>query len=308
MFVSGQKGGFMSNSIYTAPVYKLADFNNLFIELTAKNCNQRCSSCYIEFANSFGITKQVKDFISLDKIKEALEDTKNENLYCIYLTGAEPMTHPDFNTILRLCLKRCNVCICTNASFLNEKKIRFLKKVEDEGVNTGVNVNNNLNLQNKCGGNQIFFKLSVTHYNELESDKAKYRGNFRQTIYALKTLSRYNFNSVLSVQNYYRLNEDEIFENFNRIFKEQDITNTDIQITVSHPSFEDDNFSKPSKKTDCMYGRILCQNGVYACPFLANDYRGRSGSSFKDFSKNITAETDFCATCSKNNNYMFAIG
>ncbi len=300
----------MSNSIYTAPVYKLADFNNLFIELTAKNCNQRCSSCYIEFANSFGITKQVKDFISLDKIKEALEDTKNENLYCIYLTGAEPMTHPDFNTILRLCLKRCNVCICTNASFLNEKKIRFLKKVEDEGVNTGVgvNLNNNLNLQNKCGGNQIFFKLSVTHYNELESDKAKYRGNFRQTIYALKTLSRYNFNSVLSVQNYYKLNEDEIFENFNRIFKEQDITNTDIQITVSHPSFEDDNFSKPSKKTDCMYGRILCQNGVYACPFLANDYRGRSGSSFKDFSKNITAETDFCATCSKNNNYMFAIG
>ncbi len=300
----------MSNSIYTAPVYKLADFNNLFIELTAKNCNQRCSSCYIEFANSFGITKQVKDFISLDKIKEALEDTKNENLYCIYLTGAEPMTHPDFNTILRLCLKRCNVCICTNASFLNEKKIRFLKKVEEEGANTGVgvNLNNNLNLQNKCGGNQIFFKLSVTHYNELESDKAKYRGNFRQTIYALKTLSRYNFNSVLSVQNYYKLNEDEIFENFNRIFKEQDITNTDIQITVSHPSFEDDNFSKPSKKTDCTYGRILCQNGVYACPFLANDYRGRSGSSFKDFSKNITAETDFCATCSKNNNYMFAIG
>ncbi len=304
----------MSNSIYTAPVYKLVDFNNLFIELTAKNCNQRCSSCYIEFGNNFGITKQVKDFISVDKIKEAIEDTKNENLYCIYLTGAEPMTHPDFNTILRLCLKRCNVCICTNASFLNEKKIRFLKKVEEEGVNIGVKIGTttscgtDIKQQDKNGGNQIFFKLSVTHYNELESDKAKYRGNFRQTIYALKTLSRYNFNSVLSVQNYYKLNEDEIFENFNRIFKEQDITNTDIQITVSHPSFEDDNFSKPSKKTDCMYGRILCQNGVYACPFLANDYRGRSGSSFKDFSKNITAETDFCATCSKNNNYMFAIG
>ena len=298
----------MSNSIYTAPVYKLADFNNLFIELTAKNCNQRCSSCYIEFANSFGITKQVKDFISLDKIKEALEDTKNENLYCIYLTGAEPMTHPDFNTILRLCLKRCNVCICTNASFLNEKKIRFLKKVEEEGTGGNIGNNPNLNLQNKCGWNQIFFKLSLTHYNELESDKAKYRGNFRQTIYALKTLGRYNFNSVLSVQNYYKLNEDEIFENFNRMFKEQEIINTDIQITLSHPSFEDVNFSKPSGKTDCMYGRILCRNGVYACPFLANDYRGRSGSSFKDFSKNITAETDFCATCSKNNNYMFAIG
>ncbi len=284
------KGGFMSNSIYTAPVYKLVDFNNLFIELTAKNCNQRCSSCYIEFGNSFGITKQVKDFISVDKIKEALEDTKNENLYCIYLTGAEPMTHPDFNTILRLCLKRCNVCICTNASFLNEKKIRFLKKVEEEG------------------GNQIFFKLSVTHYNEIESDKVKYRGNFRQTIYALKTLSRYNFNSVLTIQNFYKLNEAEIVENFNSIFRENEITNTDLQITASYPTFEDENFSKPSQKTDCMYGRVLCQNGIYSCSFLANDYRGRMGCSFKDYSKNITAETDFCATCSKNNNFMFGIG
>ncbi len=304
MAKSRLKGGFMRNATRSssgwetvktaafshAPVYQLKEFNNLFIEMTAKNCNQRCSKCYINFGNNVGITKPVKDFISLDKIKEAIEDTKKENLYCIYLTGAEPMTHPDFNTILRLCLKRCNVCICTNASFLNEKKIRFLKKVEEEG------------------SNQIFFKLSVTHYNELESDKIKYRGNFRQTIYALKTLSRYNFNSVLTIQNFYNLSDTEILENFKHIFKEQEITNTDIQIIVSYPSFDEENFSTPSQKTDCMYGRTLCQNGIYTCPFLANDYRGRSGSSLKDFSINITAETDFCATCSKNNNYMFAIG
>lgn len=276
----------MKNSIFTAPVYQLDELNNLFIELTAQNCNQRCSDCYIKFP----LSKNIKDFISVDKIKEALLDTKFENIYCIYLTGAEPMTHPDFNSILRLCLKRCNVCICTNGSFLNEKKIRFLKKVEDEG------------------SNQIFFKLSLTHYNEIENDKSKYRGNFRQTIYALKTLCNYNFTSVLNIQNSYSLDKKELINNFSNIFKEQNIINTDIQITPSHPSFSEENFSKPAVKTDCMRGRILCQNGVYACPFLANDYRGRVGSSFKDFSKSITAETDFCATCSKCNNYIFSIG
>lgn len=306
----------MANSIYTAPVYKLEELNNLFIEMTAKNCNQRCSSCYIDFP----LSKNVKDFISIDRIKEALNDTKLDNLYCIYLTGAEPMTHPDFNSILRLCLKRCNVCICTNASFLNEKKVRFLKKVEDEGVGVNAGVNGGVNAggnidesssKNSCvneSGNQIFFKLSLAHFNEIESDKVRYRGNFRQTIFALKTLSRYNFNSVLSVQNFYNLSKKEIFEGFNNIFKEQEILNTDIQITVSHPNFDEKNFSIPSSKTDCQYGRILCQQGIYACPFLANDYRGRCGSSFKDYSKSIMAETDFCATCSKNNNYMFTIG
>ena len=274
-------------SIYTAPVYKLNELNNIFIELTAKSCNQRCKSCYIDFPVN---TRNVKDFLSVDVIKEALNDTKNENLHCIYLTGAEPMTHPDFNSILRLCLKRCNVCICTNGSFLNEKKIRFLNKVDQEG------------------SNQIFFKLSLAHFDELESDKVKYRGNFRQTIFALKTLSRYDFTSVLSVQNYYNIKDEIIINSFKKIFSEQEIFNTDIQVVKSHPNYEEENFITNSEKTDCMHSRTLCSNGVYACPFLSSDYRGRVGSSFKNYSVSIIAETEFCATCSSNNKCMFLIG
>ena len=272
-------------SICMAPTYKLDSLNNLFIELTEKNCNQRCSSCYINFPNS----KNIKDFISIDKIKEALNDTQNEDLYCIYLTGGEPMTHPDFNSILRLCLKRCNVCICTNSSFLNEKKIRFLKKVEDEN------------------GTQIFFRLSLAHFNELESDKVKYRGHFRQTISALKILSRYNFDSVLSIQNFYKLSELVLKDNFRFIFEQNDISNTDIQVNVSYPCSEED-IIKSSAVTDCMKGRMLTAKGIYACPFLSNDYRGRMGISFKDYSKSITAETDFCAACASNGKQIFAIG
>ena len=77
-------------NICTAPVYKLKALNNIFIELTAKNCNQRCSSCYINFP----ISKNVKDFITVDKIKEALSDANNKDLECIYLTGGEPMLAP----------------------------------------------------------------------------------------------------------------------------------------------------------------------------------------------------------------------
>lgn len=275
-------------SIYTAPIYKLEQLNNIFIELTSKNCNQRCKNCYLELPHSL---KQVKDFIAIDKVKEAIEDTKFEDIHCIYLTGAEPMTHPDFNSILRLCLKRTNVCICTNGSFLNEKKIRFLKKVEDENPNT-----------------QIFIKLSIAHFNEPDNDIIKYRGNFRQTIFALKTLSRYNFNSILTIENYYKQDKKIILEKFNNIFKDQEIYNTDLQIITPYPEFEEENFAKPAKKTDCMFGRVLCSNGIYTCPFLSNDYRGRVGSSFKNYSENITAETNFCATCSKNNNFIFTIG
>lgn len=272
-------------SVCTAPIYELKELNNLFIEMTSKNCNQRCNKCYIEFPNS----KNVKDFISVDKVKEAIAESKNENIHCIYLSGAEPMTHPDFNTILRLCLKRCNVCICTNGSFLNEKKIRFLKKVEDEGTN------------------QIFFKLSLAHWDEIMSDKIKYRGNFRQIISALKILQRYNFISVLTVQNDYNISHEELKNNIEKMLKEKEIDYVDIQINESHPVTDNYNDNITANKTDCMFGRVVAQNGIYTCPFLANDYRGRVGSSLNDYSKLVNAETDYCLTCAKNNNSMFSI-
>ncbi|MBR2430948.1 radical SAM protein [bacterium] len=276
------------SSIYTAPVYKLKELNNLFIELTAKNCNQRCKCCYIDFPIN---SKIVKDFISLDRIKEALSDLNLETLHCIYLTGAEPMLHPEFNVILRYCLKKSNVCICTNGYFLNEKKIRFLRKVEEEGCN------------------QIFIRLSLTHYDERENDSVKYRGHYRQTIFALKTLSRYNFSSALSLQNYYNLEKKDIEEKFLQVFKEHDIVNTELQISTSYLKSENEDFLViKSEKTDCMFGRVLGVNGIYACPYLSNDYRGRVGTSFKNFSTTFNAETDFCATCSKNNNFVFTIG
>ena len=109
----------MKSNIYQSEVIYLNALRNLFIEMTAKNCNQHCKHCYIDFPKY----KKETDFISIDVIKQALNDTTLDNIECIYLTGAEPMTHPDFNAILRLCLKRSNVCICTNGSFINDKSL-----------------------------------------------------------------------------------------------------------------------------------------------------------------------------------------
>ena len=88
----------MKSSICLAPISHLKELNNLFIELTEKNCNLRCKHCYINFP----LKKNVKDFIPVDSVKKALNETINHNITCIYLTGAEPMTHPDFNS--RHCL------------------------------------------------------------------------------------------------------------------------------------------------------------------------------------------------------------
>lgn len=278
----------IEEKLLCAPICTLKELNNLFIELTAKNCNQRCKQCYIDFP----ISKREKDFIPIEKIKQAIEQTQEENLNCIYLTGAEPMTHPDFNNILRLCLTRTNVCICTNGSFINEKKARFLKKVEDESEYS------------------IIFQLPIAHYNEIKSDDIRSRGNFRQVMHAIKNLNKYDFYIFLYITNFYQEDKkvlmDETFKTLQNLDIKFDKNN--IKVNEFCDKLETcDNISDFHGNFDCENSRILTVTGIYACPFLANDHRGRMGSDFTDYAKKMPLETNFCATCIKNKNQMFAL-
>lgn len=279
----------MKSDIFKSEVITMKELNNLFIEMTAKCCNQHCKHCYIDFPQY----KKVQDFINIDTIRKALNDTTHENINCIYLTGAEPMTHPDFNAILRLCLKRANVCICTNGSFINEKKARFLKKVEDESTN------------------ELIFKISIDHFNEIKNDDIRYRGAFRQAIFAIKHLIKYNFNPVIAVTNYYNIPPAELISGFEELFEKNkfDMDRTNLQIVPWHDknSVFDGEINGNWEKLDCEYGRVLSDSGIYTCPFLTDDYRGRCGSSFNDYTKRSPLETSFCKTCLKSKKQIFGI-
>lgn len=278
----------MKSSICLAPISHLKELNNLFIELTEKNCNLRCKHCYINFP----LKKNVKDFIPVDSVKKALNETINHNITCIYLTGAEPMTHPDFNSILRLCLKRSNVCIFTNASCINEKKARFLKRVEEES------------------SFEIIFKLSIDHYNEIKSDDIRGRGTYRQTLHAVKCLVKYGFNPILCITNYYKEDPQILKEEFKKVCSKIGFETNDDNFTINEyfdKNSNDDIIDTEWDSLDCEYGRILTSKGIYSCPFLANDHRGRSGSTFIDFSDKTLLESPFCRTCIKNKKSMFSI-
>lgn len=267
----------------------MKSFNHLFIELTAKNCNQKCKHCYIDFP----LSKNVKDFIPVETVKKALNESINEPLECIYLTGAEPMTHPDFNTILRLCLKRTNVCIFTNASMINEKKARFLKRVQEES------------------NFEIIFKISIDHYNEVKNDDIRGRGSYRQALCAVKSLIKYDFNPILCITDYYNEGKEVLTEEFKKVFAKIGFETSDNNYKINiycDKSKQAEEFDVENLyRLDCEYGRILTSHGIYTCPFLANDHRGRSGSSINDFSRKNSLETNFCSTCLKNKEAMFSI-
>ena len=283
--IDGQKqDGSCAIQFMSAPEVEMRELNNLFFELSYKACNLKCKHCYIE-KNPY---KQEKDFIPLDKIKTALLQTKGQNLNSIYLTGGEPLLHPDFNTILRMCLKFSNVTVISNGVLINDKKARFLRKIDDE---------NNF---------ETIYRISLDHFDELKNDEIRGRGSFRKAFGAILNLAKYEFNPIISVCNYYQESKEDLFKGFYELFKKHNFEIEDINLKImpyfekgdSDNFIEDFNFDKT--KLDCYNSRVLSANGVYSCPALSNDFRARVGSDISNYSKRTFLDTQKCAKCIKH--------
>jgi MoaA/NifB/PqqE/SkfB family radical SAM enzyme len=280
----------MNKTIIKAPSITMDKMEALFIEMTEQNCNLRCKHCYINFRD-----KKEKDFIPIETIKQTL--SANCNVDYIYLTGGEPMLHPDFNTILRLCLKNSNTVIHTNALNINDKKARFLRKVEEENQK----------------GNEIILMISIDHYEEKINDEIRGRGAYRKAVHAIQSLIKYDFNPILCIVNHFNENKDTLKTRFKELCNSIGFETTDINFKIiplidKNKTSEEIQITDNNKlKIDCKRSRTLTKNGIFTCPLLCNDNRGKCGNNIENFSNKSYLETQMCSECCKNNTPMFSL-
>ncbi len=278
-------------SFMQAPVVQMKELNNLFFELTGKTCNLKCSHCYIQ-QNPF---KKEKDFLPIEKIKQALIQSRNEKIKSLYLTGGEPMMHPDFNSILRMCLKISNTTVMTNGTFINDKKARFLRKIDDES------------------DYETIYRISFEHFDEIKNDKVRGRGSFRKALFALQNLYKYDFNPIITVTDYYGEKRETLFEGFSELCRKFGFEMGQINLKIS-PYFnthlensrqiEDETINE--ERLDCANSRIMTSKGIYTCPVLSNDFRARSGYTVECCSRRVLLDTEKCYTCVNHPTKAFA--
>ena len=270
----------------TPPKVELLELKNLFFQLCAKACNLKCKYCYIE-RNPY---KNEEDFIALDKIKQALMCIKGKKLNSIYLTGGEPLMHPDFNQILRMCLKVANTTVMSNGIMINDKKARFLRKIDDESQF------------------ETIYRISLDSIDEIENDNLRGRGSFRKAVVAIMSLLKYEFNPIISVVNYKNRTREEIFTEYQEYFSQKGFLMEDINLKII-PFFSRDDETKQIEmienvqiqKLDCYSSRVISQNGIYSCPMLADDYRGKVGSCLNNYSKINYLDCEKCSICASVN-------
>ncbi len=284
----------MNNYIIQAQCITLKDLEHLFIDMEYEKPQNKSFGVY----RSRSFNQKNKKYLQTDEIKAALKEIDRTKLKYIYLTGKNAMSHPEFNHILRLCLSYCSVTIFSDGSCINDKKARFLKRVEDEG------------------SNEIIFKIKLNHYDEKTNDNISGRGAFRKAIHAITALNKYGFNPILLIMAQPE-NITDLKEGFIELGKKFGFETEDINfafIPELNANAQKNNLNTEQQptnkviniKTDCMTSRLLTKSGIYTCPLLINDYRGRCGSSLSDYSKKCYLEATECLRCIKFGQYLYS--
>ena len=187
-----------------------------------------------------------------------------------------------------MCLKVTTTTVMSNGVMINDKKARFLRKIDDESRF------------------ETIYRISLDSTNELENDSMRGRGSFRKALSAIMSLLKYEFNPIISVVNYKNRPKQEIFEEFQAFFSQKGFNLEDINLKIiPYFSKSDETLQVEMienidiKKLDCYSSRVVSKTGVYSCPMLANDYRARLGSSLVNSSRVNYLDCEKCSICTK---------
>jgi len=286
---------------FQAPSTELKKLSNIWLLLSGFTCNLKCRHCYLSCSQ----TNKTRGFLNLDKIKTALNGVKNTQIEEIYLYGGEPFLNRDINNIIRHCLKITNVTMVTNGTLINDKKARFLRQIEQEH------------------DYELIFRISLDHYTEVKNDEIRGKGSFKKIMSGIENLVNNGFNPIISAVNIWDEDETSLKEGFLTLLSKLDFQPTDINIKIipvikageyekNYSSYEEDDIvTKEGVKNcntdlfDCTNSRVVTDTGIYVCPALLNDPRGKVGNTLSESSKKFYLEPNICYSCQTGNRNMF---
>lgn len=286
---------------FQAPYIELKNLNNLWFQITGLTCNLKCRHCFLG-CNS---TNKAKSFLNMDKIRKTLDEVNREELEEIYLTGGEPLLHRDINNIIRYCIKYANVNIITNGTLINEKKARFLRQIEIDS------------------DYEIIFRISIDHYKEHKNDEIRGKGSYKKALNGIKSLINNGFNPVINAVNLWNEDDAEFKAGFFQLLSQFNFEPSEINlktIPVVKTGEYEKNFSgygenelvtcenienNSAKNFDCYNTRVIADDGVYVCPVLVNDPRGKVGETLSDSAPKFFMELNTCFSCQNANKKLF---
>jgi molybdenum cofactor biosynthesis enzyme MoaA len=256
-----------------APLLYPGDLDTLWLQVTGTVCNIQCAHCFI----SCGPRNHAFEFMTLEQVACALDESVPLGVREYYFTGGEPFLHPKIVPILSLALDYGPTTVLTNGMVL---KARHLASLAAKAA---------------AVPHSLEFRLSIDGPTAEIHDALRGEGSFDQAMAGLELLLAHGFLPIVtSVQTWHPSVDFEMYEAFGCVLRARGYRNPRIKIlptlklgaeTVRSGDYQ------PSERVTaammegfdidqliCAHARIVTDRGVWVCPILLDDASARLGN------------------------------
>jgi MoaA/NifB/PqqE/SkfB family radical SAM enzyme len=264
----------------------------LWFQLTGTLCNIACRHCFIHC----GPKADQIPMMSLDAVREGLEDGRSRGMKQVYFTGGEPFMHPQIQEACALALEQAPLTILTNGLLFDDATVAWVSELFARSRYS------------------FDLRVSLDGMSSAQNDPVRGIGTFEQVTAAIQRLARAGLSPVVTVVEH---DEDlaaaEVRTRFLAFLKGLGVRQPRVKFMpllrigreprrthgYEDPDILDGELLSPEVEGSllCASGRCLTAHGAFPCPILVEQGSARMGASLAEAIRPLKLGFSACQTC-----------
>jgi pyruvate-formate lyase-activating enzyme len=274
------------------PCIELAHLDNLWFQVAGTLCNLACTHCF----NSSGPGVKTFGYLSLEQVREELQEGTRRGIREVFFTGGEPFMHTAIAEMLEASLEIAPTTVLTNGTLINDRMADRLAEIE------------------RRSRYSLEIRVSLDSFDEHTNDAIRGVGVFRRVMSTVARLSgRGLLPLVTVVRTWSDAEEQAALPGFTRILREAGYTRPRIKILPALPLGRElvrlpGGHDEPWVTEELMQGfdpellmcsnsRIITDRGVWVCPLLVEKPDARLGGHLADAASGYELAHRACYSC-----------
>jgi AdoMet-dependent heme synthase len=273
------------------PAQPLHHLDALWIQVAGTLCNLRCTHCFV----SAGPGDERHALLSREQVRAHVADGLALGVREFYLTGGEPFLHPEMLEILDDTLVHGPCTVLTNGTLFNAHRLETLARLADRSRFS------------------LEIRVSLDGSNAEDHDRLRGSGSFERAIAGLRALERHDLLPIVTVTENDEDDSGAMRERYRRMLRVAGLARPrlktlpmfrigrEVERTRPYAAAETLRDLPPeafdAHRLQCSAGRAVTSRGVFVCPLLVDEPRGRMGARLAEAMGPHRLTHGACTTC-----------
>ncbi len=274
------------------PSVELSHLDHLWFQVSGTLCNLTCHHCFISCSpknDSFG-------HLTLDEVKQRLEESAPLGVKEFYFTGGEPFLNRDMVPILVETLKFGPATVLTNGTVLKDEWLETLRAAEAASLYS------------------LEFRVSIDGFSPETNDPIRGEGTFVRAIEGVKKLVAVGFLPIITAtRTWSDEDEQQVVGQFVATLKLAGYERPRLKILPPLQLGAEAERTQGYRETErvtrrmmngfdtsqlvCEHSRVITDKGVYVCPILIESTDANLGDSLNEATQPYALNHGACYTC-----------